>query len=365
MIGLTLSASLLKWASAKRPELTLAVRITVAAGLAFVAVKLVGLSQSSWAVITAIIVMQASLGGSVKAAMDRMGGTLVGAIWGAAISLSLPHQDNVQLGLAVLAVVGPTALCSALLPSFRVAPITALIVLIPSMASELAPFAFALERVCEITLGILVGVGVALFVLPARAQGVVAHAAAKVARLNAELLVALLAGLMEGQGRPDVASIQARIRAGLRQVDAAVEEASRERAAHLSNSPDAEPLARTLHRVRHDLIIIGRVCARSLPEVIVPALRDPLAGMRDATVALLNDISEALRQRHVAPSLAAYETSLAAYIATMEQLRADGTMRRLESQEVGRVYALRFGFEQLGLDLRDLSERTGELSREQ
>lgn len=363
MIGVV-SSALLRWFLAKRSELTLAVRITVAAGLAFVAVKLAGLTQSSWAVITSVIVMQASLGGSVKAAMDRMGGTLVGAVWGALVSIFLAHHSNVDTGIAILIAVAPTALCAALQPSFRVAPITALIVLIPSGGSAVTPYAYALDRVAEIALGIVVGVGVALFVLPARAQSVLANMAAKVADLNADLLVALLAGLMEGQGRPDVAAIQARIRAGLRQVDAAVDEAARERKAHLSAAPDPDPVARTLYRVRHDLIIIARVCVRALPETVAADLRDPLLVMRDATVALLRKIAEALRFGYVAPDVAGFEASLAAYVVAMDRLRTRGITRELASDEVGRIYALRFGFEQLGKDLKDLAERAGDLARE-
>ncbi|CAM5776504.1 FUSC family protein [Labrys miyagiensis] len=364
MISALSSASILKWSASRRSELTLAIRITVAAGLAFAAVKLVGLSQSSWAVITSVIIMQTSLGGSVKAAMDRMAGTLVGAVWGALVSIVISHHSNIETGGAVLIAVGPTALCAALRPSFRVAPITALIVLIPS-GSTLTPYAFALERVAEIAIGILVGVAVALVVLPARAHGVLAIAAAKVTDLNADLLVALVAGLTEGQGRPDVAAIQARIRAALRQVDSAVDEAARERKAHLTNVHDVEPVARTLYRVRHDLVIIARVCVRALPDSLAPTLRDPLLGLRDATVALLRSIADAFRRGYVAPDLAGFEASLAAYVGAMDRLRAEGGTRALDSDEVGRIYALRFGFEQLGKDLGELAERAGELAEEE
>ena len=64
MIGAGATARLFKWFAAKRMELALAVRVTVAAGLTFVAVKLVDLSQSSWAVITSIIVMPSMVDGA-------------------------------------------------------------------------------------------------------------------------------------------------------------------------------------------------------------------------------------------------------------------------------------------------------------
>jgi len=348
-------------AEAKRSELTLVLRVTVAAGLAFAADKLMGFSQGTWAVITAIIIMQASLGGSVKAAMDRMAGTLVGAIWGAAISLVVPHHGNIETGIAVIAAVAPTALCAALSPSFRVAPITALIVLVPSGGHALSPLAYAFDRVGEIVLGIIAGIGVALFVLPARAQNLMVVSAARVAELNADLLATLVAALVEGQGRPDVASIHARIRATLKQMDAAVDEAARERKTHLSDHADPEPVARTLYRVRHDLVIIGRASASALPPSVMPALEEALIRLRDAAIAMLRGIAAGLRAGTPPPDIRDFDASLAGYVTAMDELRAAGVTRSLESEEVGRIYALRFGFEQLGLDLKDLSERCREL----
>jgi uncharacterized membrane protein YccC len=62
-----------------------------AAGLiSFAAAHLIGLSQIYWAVLTAIIVMQASIGGSLKAVIDRFLGTIGGAGWGGAVTLAVP-----------------------------------------------------------------------------------------------------------------------------------------------------------------------------------------------------------------------------------------------------------------------------------
>ena len=57
----------------------LAVRVAVAGLAAFVLAEALGLTQSYWAVITAVIVIQQSVGGSLKAALDRLAGTLAGA----------------------------------------------------------------------------------------------------------------------------------------------------------------------------------------------------------------------------------------------------------------------------------------------
>ena len=59
--------SLRHWISTKRAALRLCVRMTVAGLLAYVLAVLSALLQGYWAVFSPIIVMQASVGGSVKA----------------------------------------------------------------------------------------------------------------------------------------------------------------------------------------------------------------------------------------------------------------------------------------------------------
>ena len=344
-------------------ELRLALRITIAAGLGFAVAKVFQLPQGTWVAITAIIVMQASLGGSMKAATDRMAGTLAGALWGGLVAILMSRQNDLQTGVSVVLAVAPLAVLAAVNASFRVAPITALIVLLPTSDPGHTPLVYALERIIEISLGIAIGVGVALFVLPARAQGLLAKSAARLAELNAELVVALIEGLIGGEGRPGLASLHAGIRATLRQMDGAVEEAARERRAHLSDHADPEPLARTLYRVRHDLVMIGRTCAVPLPPAIDAALRETLIGLRDRAAEMLRGTAKALRAGDRAPSPDDFQASLVAYIKAMDALRAQGATRDLPGEEVGRIYALRFGFEQLGDDLADLSARASELAR--
>ena len=63
------------WAGANAAALRLCFRMTVAGLLAYVLAELFALPQGYWAVFSAVIVMQASVGGSVKATIDRVIGT--------------------------------------------------------------------------------------------------------------------------------------------------------------------------------------------------------------------------------------------------------------------------------------------------
>ena len=76
------------WAGANAAALRLCFRMTVAGLLAYVLAEFFALPQGYWAVFSAIIVMQASVGGSVKATIDRVIGTIGGAVAGGAVGYS-------------------------------------------------------------------------------------------------------------------------------------------------------------------------------------------------------------------------------------------------------------------------------------
>jgi uncharacterized membrane protein YccC len=337
----------------REAEIRLAIRVTIAASIAFALARLLELPQGYWAVITAILIMQTSVGGSLKAAVDRLGGTLAGAAYGAVISILMPHSSFAELLAAIAIAVGPMALLAAIKANFKVAPVTALIVLLPTPGNTAPPLLYALDRILEIGLGNLVGIAVALLIMPARAHALVVNAGARVARLNADLMKALIEGLTTGEGRPGLAAIHARIRAALRQIEAAADEASRERKSHLTDMPDPEPLVRTLYRVRHDLVMIGRAAAKPLPAPLTADLGPRLVALRDAAVALLTGLANALGAGRPPPSGDEFDAALKAFDAGMN---ASG-------DDAERLFTLRFAFEQLAQDLRDLGRRTDELAK--
>src|SRR5690242_10099951 len=118
------------WLIRNRLKLLLAVRMTVATLAAFAIAAAFSLPQAFWAVLTALIVTQGSVGGSLKAALDRLVGSVCGAVWGAAVALMLPDRSTLALAGALTVGVLPLAAGAAFNAGFRVAPITAIIVLL-------------------------------------------------------------------------------------------------------------------------------------------------------------------------------------------------------------------------------------------
>lgn len=344
------------------PELRLAVRVTSAAVLAFALAKLLGFAHGYWAVITAIIVMQTSVGGSLKAAIDRLLGTMAGALYGAVIAVAVPHATTIGLATAMTLAIAPLALLAAVRANFKAAPITAFIVLVPMSGQEVAPLTFALDRILEISIGSLVGIATSLLILPARAHHLLARVGAKAADLNGDLMVELFHGLTSDEGRPGLRAQHAAIRKALAQAEVAAEEALRERKSYLTDSPDPEPLVRTLYRLRHDLVMVGRATAKPLPAVLAARLEPKLMAVRDAGSALLHAMAAALRMRQPAPSLDRLEAALRDYAAEMDAVWKDPMTQALAAEDAGRIFTLRFALEQMSQDCRDLVNRINELA---
>jgi uncharacterized membrane protein YccC len=63
------------WVTAKSAALRLCFRMTVAGIMAYALAEMLALPQGYWAVFSSIIIVQASVGGSVKATIDRLIGT--------------------------------------------------------------------------------------------------------------------------------------------------------------------------------------------------------------------------------------------------------------------------------------------------
>lgn len=255
-----------------RSTLVQALRMTAAALAAFGLTAALGLAQPFWAVITALIVVQSNVGGSLKAALDRFAGSVCGALYGGLVAMIVPHVTDTMRALALLLAVAPLPLLAARSAGFRVGPITAVIVLLGAANPTLGPLGFALGRVLEVGLGCVVALLAALLIVPARASRAALAAAGQVASLLGRQLAAV--ARTDEHGAPDVGALVADTVRSFATLETLVGEAARERSSLLSRAPDPAPLLRTLTRLRHDVVMLRRaevVCCTGCPTDSWPA----------------------------------------------------------------------------------------------
>jgi uncharacterized membrane protein YccC len=347
----------------RRPQWGLALRVTLGALLALAAAQAVHLRLPLWAVLTAIIVTQLSVGRSVQVAFDYLVGTIGGAIYGGAITILVPHHSELAL-LGVLALaVAPLALLSAVKPNLNVATVTSIIVLLVPTMTQVAPLDSAIDRVLEVTVGALSGLVVSFLVLPSRAQAIALGSAARALELMAVALGELLEGLTGGLDNDALHRLQDGIGASLVSLNEIGEEAEHEHVTGLSRGPDVAPLIRTLLRLRHDLVMVGRAVSSPLPPLLRERLGPSLESFRAAATMHLAESASALRDRGPPPPLRAVTAALNAYAAEVGTVRRDGLTRDLSGEQAERFFALGFAMEQLSQNFRDLEMRVAEWAK--
>jgi uncharacterized membrane protein YccC len=337
-----------------RLELRFGLRILAAALLTFAVAELLGLKQGYWAVLTAIIVTQASLGGSLKAIFERLLGTIGGAASGITAALIVPRTGPVMTGLALLLALAPVSLLVAFRPAYRIAPATVVIVVLGSMGPAIWS---GLARTFEIGLGAALALAVALLVLPSRAHALLREAARDGLTAIARQVAALLDELGERPEDETVLLLHDRIRKAIERADGIAREAARERASRMSDAPDPEPLVRTLRRVSHDLVMIARVRSTALPGPLCAALAPPAAAVSAAIREFIAESEAALAGKGEVPSIAAVSEAVRQYGAAMAEVRREGLTRALPDAAAEQVFGLAFALEQLCHDLRELGDR--------
>jgi hypothetical protein len=342
------------WLRSKKVELGLGVRVTVAAMGALAIALACGLKLPLWAVLTSIIVTQMSVGRSLKATRDYLVGTIGGAIYGGAVAVLVPHSGESALLAVLVMAVAPLAFIAAINPSLNVATVTAIIVLLLPAMSHGDPLDSAIDRVLEVTVGAITGLLVSFLVFPSRAHSQIRASAARVLELMAAALKELLSGLTRGLDNDALHGLQDGIGSALVGLNTVGAEAERERGAKLSSGPDTGPLLRTILRLRHDLVMIGRASVVPLPIELQRRLAAPLNDVSNAMADYLRSMAAALRTGRGAPAIWPVQSALEAYAAAVAAVRSDGLTRGVPGDVAEHFFALGFSLEQMRQNLREI-----------
>jgi uncharacterized membrane protein YccC len=347
------------YAQRHRPQLILAVRATVAALSALVVAQALHLRLPLWAVLTSLIVTQMSLGRSLKVASDYLTGTLAGVAYGGALAILIPHENEIVLFAVLALAIAPLAFIAAFRTNFNVLPITAIIVLLVPSMQHVSPMASALDRVLEVTVGGAVGFVVSFLVFPSRAHAITVEAAAD----TLELVAAALSQMLEhhtGGERPDIRQINVELANFITRLNATGAEAEHERTARLTSGPDTGPLLRTLLRLRHDIVILGRAVGCELPAPVEARLTPPLRQISAAADDFLRAAAAALRERKPPPPLDGVEAAFKAHSEAFDAVRRDGLIRGTPSETAERFFTLGFVLEQMREHIAEVHRVVGE-----
>jgi uncharacterized membrane protein YccC len=349
---------------ASKPRWRFCVRMTASGLLAFAAGQALHIPlRGLWVILTAIVVTQMSAGGSMRATLEYIIGTVGGAVYGAILGILVPHDTPLPQALIMALAIAPLALVAAFNPNFRVAPFSAVLVILIAGEFGEGPIESAITRSGEVALGGLIAVAVSLLVFPQRANHMRLSAAARLLERFARDLPQLLTGFTAELDAAENSRIQNDIGAAVARFQQITAEAQHELVITLASQPDPGPLSRTMLRLRHDFVIIGRAGVTPLPDTLRQRLSQPLTNVGAAARDFLNDSAAALDRRDAPPARDAFEAALAAYIADVETVRHEGLTLPLTSNEVEPVFALGFALEQLHQNFIDLQRCVRDYAR--
>ncbi len=141
------------WKRQNLPSVAHAVRTAIAATLSALIARLVGMPEAYWAAIATLVVMQSTWGATWELSLERIVATAIGAAAGA-VEATYFHANLIACGITIF-LLGLISIAFRLeKTAYRYASITlAIVVLIPRAA---APWAIALHRFVEVSVGILV-----------------------------------------------------------------------------------------------------------------------------------------------------------------------------------------------------------------
>ena len=355
----------LRLAEAYKAQLRFCLRMTVAGVSAFAVAQVLEFPlHGLWVVLTAVVVTQMSVGGSLRATVEYVVGTVGGAVYAGLLGVLVPQPPTpIAQGIALALAIAPLALAAALHPSFRVAPFSAVLVLLISGQLGGGPIESAVMRASEVALGGAIALIVSLLVFSQRAHGLALRAAAQALEELATVLPKVLSGFTRKIDHPEVRRRQDEIAAVVATFLQMATEVRRERAISLVAEPDSTPLSRTLLRLRHDLVIIVRAGAEPLPDALARRLGPLLDRVGASAADYLRTSATALVAHRAPPRLEPVAAALAAYASEVAALRAESVLRALSTTEVEQVFALGFALEHLGRNLSDLDRCIREWTR--
>ncbi|MBN8914282.1 MAG: FUSC family protein [Rhizobiales bacterium] len=347
-------------------HLKLALRATIAGIVTYLLAEQFALPNGYWAVLTAVLVVQATLGASLSVAIDRALGTLAGGVVGVAGAM-LAGKSPLETLLVLSVALFIAAALAARSTSFKLAPVTVVIVML-AHPGDVAPWLSGLTRVAEIALGGVVGLLCAILILPERALGKMFPYCAKALRLTAQLLDLGRGGLL-GQGiDPSVIDrLNGGARLALRAADLRLVEVRAEQAGRLTTQTDPAPVVRGARRLWHSAIILLRNADRPLDEPVASLVAATLAAATAALSAQMSAIADRLDGQPVADLATradAASAAVAALEARVEELNAQGAFGAVGAETLTALFSAVSACVHMRENLEELAARLAEVQGE-
>lgn len=343
----------------EKAHLRHALKTGLASVLALVLSTALGFTQGLWAVVTVAIVMQARLGGSLRVGWTRFLGTFMGAVI-AAFFGSLAGQSHLGLVAALFCASAVTAYLAFAHESFRMAGVTAAIILLFEHATGVQAshlWLIGAERVGEISLGIACALVVSFSLWPARAREDLRAGVSLALDRTASLLLAIEFCRMHGDSQA-LQGLRHEVHQAVAKNNLLINEARNEPGGTGGSTGMLVSLANFAQRLSEHVISMEHVC--HIEDVFVPidgVVEPELSELGQACARNMHLMAEAVRQRKpyrvdVGPELKAVEARL--------RNMSDDKGMHFSFQELSRFFTYYSNLHEVVAELHGMSVRVGQ-----
>lgn len=331
---------------------------TAVAALATLAiVNLLGLEETSWAVISALFIVQWSLDSSISIALGRIVGAVIGSFVGLVCiqTIGVGGQETViSLTLAVLVM----SFISGLWPGLYYGLFAAAAMIIdPGGGGDVAES--AMDRAMAISLGTAVGAMAASVVLPLPAHRSAEYHLGQAIRRCGDLLTENIKALIECDDK-NLMALHTDLRTELYRAQGAVSASKyARRLDRRRHRPPPEELLRSVQRLWHSFSLIDRVEDTPLPDLLPNDTVDELKATAEACRGYLADLGDAVARNRAAREPEGVLHRLARIARDLERLCDGAGGESLSNHQGNRLHILALVLLEVSQHVEDLARHLG------
>lgn len=341
------------------PALRQGIKTGLAAAITYAIYAGWHLHQGYWAVFAALVVTQANLGASWKAALSRTVGSTAGAI-AAALIFPVLGKGPVGAGVALFLLGSLFGYLTALSTAFTAAGVTAAIILIFGGTSE--PWHTAWLRVLYTAEGAFVAFAVGFLLWPVRAREGLCEKIASVLDGAGELYRAVSEAAMRGVNDEEtVRKLDRRLHDLRRGITQQMDEARSELAFSRFNQSGYQQVIDVADQLRRRLTAMAEDSALYVHAQIVPAMLPSLPKLVEQTALTFSDLAQAVRGRTVLPKAGDLNVAIRDLDADVGKLRAQRVTSPFTLDRMLPFWALVFNLREIAQDLKQLEQALTQL----
>ncbi|HUA16727.1 MAG TPA: FUSC family protein [Verrucomicrobiae bacterium] len=318
------------------------------------------LHQGYWAVFAALVVTQANLGASWKAALYRTIGSTAGAL-AAALLIPLLGPGPAGVGVTLLILGSLFGYLTALHPAFTAAGFTAAIILVFGGQSE--PWHTAWLRVLYTAEGAFIAFAIGASIWPVHARVALRYKIANILTGSGRLYRAVTAAALEGiDNEAEVRELDRKLHDLRRGITEQMDQARSELAFSRFNQGAYQQVVEFGDQIRRRLTSMAEDSSLYVHAQIDPGIVPSLPLLADKTAQNFEALAEAMRNPGKAVSSVELEAVLARLDAELATLREQRVTTPLTLDRMLPFWALVFNLREVAEDLKQLESVLPELA---